>query len=261
MTFIQIPAGTFEMGSENFAAQGRRATRLQRAEQGRHDEYPAHDVTITRAFYLGKYEVTQAQWQAVMGSHDNPSATKDPSHPVENVSWDDAQRFIQRLNAKEGTTRYRLPTEAEWEYATRAGTTTAYSFGHYKAFKPYACIAYAGRNKVCSVGQENCDNTKFERWTCTVGARHPNPWGLYDMHGNVAEWVQDWYDANYYAVSPKQDPRGPEAGKDRVYRGGSWHNSIKGLRSAVRFHRQPDFRDPRIGFRVAFTADKARLHQ
>jgi len=256
MSFIQLPAGTFAMGSDLSAAPGnRRAARKQRrAEKGRNDEFPSHTVTISRGFYLGKYEVTQAQWQAVMG--DNPSATKGSNRPVENVSWHDAQTFISRLNAMEGTTRYRLPTEAEWEYAARAGTKTPYSFGNAKAFKPYACISYAGRNKTCSVGQENCQSNHEYR-TCAVGDRQPNPWGLYDMHGNVAEWVQDFYGADYYAASVKQDPRGPNAGKYRVFRGGSWRNNLSALRSAARGHLLAESRDPRIGFRVAFTADKA----
>jgi formylglycine-generating enzyme required for sulfatase activity len=157
--FVLIAAGEFLMGSES----------------GDSDEKPVHRVRISKNFYLGKYEVTQAQWHAVMG--DNPSRFKGDTLPVEQVSWEDAQKFIERLNAQEGGTKYRLPTEVEWEYAARAGTTTAYSFGD----NPRPLGEYAWFS-------ENFGNT-----THPVGQKQPNPWGLYDMHGNVWEWVQDWY--------------------------------------------------------------------
>ncbi len=175
MEFVLLPAGTLQMGSS--------------ASEGYHDEQPVHTVHLTRPFYLGKYEVTQGQWQAVMGS--NPSLfTGDPNRPVENVSWNDVQEFIRRLNAQEGATLYRLPTEAEWEYAARAGTTTRWSFGD-----------DASQLARYSWYSENAGGQ-----THPVGQLLPNPWGLYDMYGNVWEWVQDWYDAGYYEVSPAVDP-------------------------------------------------------
>ncbi|MDR2625059.1 MAG: formylglycine-generating enzyme family protein [Zoogloeaceae bacterium] len=224
MEFIEIPAGTFAMGSHE-------------TEKARHDEVPKHCVTISRSFYLGKYEVTQAQWDAVMDN--NPSLYKDPAHPVENVSWEEAQVFIQRLNKKENTQKYRLPTEAEWEYAARAGTTSLFSFGENKQAIAHSCLQHA---------------KKAEFVTCPAGDKKPNPWGLYDMHGNVWEWVQDWYDPDYYATSPKNDPRGPETGKLHVLRGGGWHSTLSLIRSAVRGNRPPDYRDNRSGFRLVFNA-------
>jgi formylglycine-generating enzyme required for sulfatase activity len=163
MEFVLIQAWTFQMGSNN----------------GEPNEKPVHMVRISRPFYLGKYEVTQAQWEAVMGN--NPSQFKgDPNSPVENVSWDDVQEFIKRLkrlNTRESGVKYRLPREAEWEYAAQAGTTTAYSFGN----DPSQLGEYAWYG----------ENANGE--THPVGQKKPNPWGLYDMHGNVWEWVQDWY--------------------------------------------------------------------
>jgi formylglycine-generating enzyme required for sulfatase activity len=157
MEFMPIPAGTFMMGSND----------------GRDDEKPVHQVIISRQFYLGKHEVTQAQWEAVMGS--NPSHfTGDPNRPVENVSWNDVQEFIGKLNEREGNSKHRFPTEAEWEYAARAGSTTAFSFGESAIlFHKYGWF------------NENSGGT-----THAVGQLRTNPWGLYDMHGNVWEWVE-----------------------------------------------------------------------
>ena len=199
--FVLIPAGEFLMGSDNYD-----------------DEKPVHRVRISKVFYLGKYEVTQAQWQAVMG--DNPSRFKGDTLPVEQVSWEDAQKFIERLNVKEGGPKYRLPTEAEWEYAARAETTTAYSFGD----DPRQLGEYAWFS-------ENSGNT-----THPVGQRKPNPWGLYDMYGNVWEWMQDWYSNAAYKGSPSTavDPQGPSPGSYPVYRGGSWRAGAAYCRSASR---------------------------
>jgi formylglycine-generating enzyme required for sulfatase activity len=157
MDFVLIPAGKFMMGSDT----------------GDNDEKPVHEVRISKPFYLGKYEVTQGQWQAVLGN--NPSNFKgDANLPVGNVSWEDVQEFIRKLNAKEGGTKYRLPTEAEWEYAARAGTTTAYSYGNdVSQLKEYAWYAENAGGKTHPVGQ-----------------KEPNAWGLHDKHGNVWEWVQ-----------------------------------------------------------------------
>ena len=159
MEFMLIPAGTFMMGSE----------------KGYADEKPQHRVTISRPFYLGKYEVTQAQWEAVMGN--NPSRFDGRNNPVEQVSWEDVRVFIARLNAHEGHTRYRLPTEAEWEYAARAGSTSAYSFG----------------DDAARLGQYAWYGDNSGKTTHPVGQKLPNAWGLHDMHGNVWEWVQGWY--------------------------------------------------------------------
>ena len=232
MEFVPIPAGRFWMGAADDD------------DDVWWDEVPRHEVIISRAFHLGKYPVTQAQWQAVMG--ENPSKFKGPDRPVENVSWDDAQAFIAKLNALEGHERYRLPTEAEWEYACRAGSETKYSFGddtgelgNYAWYK---------------------DNAGGE--THPVGQKRPNAWGLYDMHGNVEEWVSDWewegqYDEDYYA-GPVVDPHGPEvAGDDHMIRGGSWFDSTRDCRSAYRTcGGYPGYRDGDLGFRLALSPEE-----
>ncbi|GHT96275.1 hypothetical protein FACS1894116_13120 [Betaproteobacteria bacterium] len=219
--FILIPAGSFTMGADkNF-------------ENASDAETPPHRVSISQAFYLGKYPVTQGEWVAVMGS--NPSKFKGRSNPVEQVSWDDVQTFIQRLNAKEGTRKYRLPTEAEWEYAARAGTKSTYSFGD-DAGQLGAYAWYDGNS-----GSQ----------THPVGQKKPNPWGLYDMHGNVLEWVNDWYNESYYSRSASNDPAGPSSGQYRVLRGGNWFYSAGGLRSAHRSDLTPDSRGDGSGFRLA----------
>jgi len=218
MEFVLIAAGAFQMGSDD-------------REGDTRTEKPVHTVRLTQPFYLGTYEVTQGQWQAVMGA--NPSHfTGDPNRPVENVSWDDVQEFIRRLNAREGGVTYRLPTEAEWEYAARAGTTTLWSFGD-KA-------SHIGRYAWCAIdtgGQ-----------THPVGQLQPNPWGLYDMHGNVWEWVQDWYGP--YGSGPAVDPARPPSGSARVNRGGSWRNNARYCRSAKRDDDAPGKRLISLGFRL-----------
>jgi formylglycine-generating enzyme required for sulfatase activity len=215
MEFELIQPGEFQMG----------------APDGDKDEQPVHTVRISKPFYLGKYEVTQAQWQAVMGN--NPSAfTGDPTRPVENVSWEDVQEFIRRLNTKEGGATYRLPTEAEWEYAARAGTTTAYSFGNDKS----------------QLSQYAWYEDTSGRQTHPVGKLKPNAWGLYDMHGNVWEWVQDWYGP--YAAGAAVDPAGPSSGSSRVYRGGSWRSGAGRCRSACRGYWPPGRRFDYLGFRL-----------
>jgi formylglycine-generating enzyme required for sulfatase activity len=221
MGFVRIPAGEFMMGCEGNNNCG-------------FDDEPQHRVKISQPFYLGKYEVTQGEWEAVMGN--NPSRFKGRGNPVENVSWNDVQMFIQRLSAKEGK-KYRLPTEAEWEYAARAGTTSQYSFGD-----------DAGRaGQYAWYGKDSGS-------THPVGQKQPNPWGLYDMHGNVWEWVQDWYDSSYYAQSPANDPGGPSGGDKRVLRGGGWFYSAGFLQSALRFYGTPDGRDEGSGFRLALSS-------
>jgi formylglycine-generating enzyme required for sulfatase activity len=220
MEFVQIPAGKFMMGSNS----------------GDNDEKPIHEVSISKAFYLGKYEVTQAQWQAMMGA--NSSRFKnDPNFSVENVSWNEVQDFINKLHDEEKGVKYRLPTEAEWEYAARAGTTTAYSFGD----KPDELGEYAWF----------FDNAR--RTTHPVGQKKPNQWGLYDMHGNVWEWVQDWYSKDAYKAltSTAVDPQGPATGSYRVFRGGCWGNNlISAYRSAQRRYDAPSNRNGYLGFRL-----------
>jgi formylglycine-generating enzyme required for sulfatase activity len=225
MEFVSIPAGSFMMGTDENLAYAAK------------DETPRHKVTISQPFYLGKYEVTQKEWEAVMD--DNPCKLKGENNPVETVSYREVLRFIERLNQKEGTDKYRLPTEAEWEYAARAGTTSAFFFGDdVGSLKRYA---WYDRNS--------------EGKTHPVGQKEPNPWGLYDMHGNVGEWVQDWYDKNYYAQSLASDPRGPSGGSGRVVRGGGWDISDEYLRSAFRNYYSPELRNRSLGFRLAFTPD------
>ncbi len=219
MEFVLIPAGEFMMGSND----------------GDRDEQPVHEVTISQPFYLGKYPVTQAQWQAVM--ENNPSHfTGDPNRPVENVSWNDVQTFIEKLNAKESGKLYRLPTEAEWEYASRAGSTTAYSFGD----DPSQLDEYAWHG-------DNAGGT-----THPVGQLKPNAWGLYDMHGNVWEWVQDW--AGDYPSGAVTDPTGPTKGAAQVVRGGGWFDDARYCRAAFRFHFSPGNRVSNLGFRLARSA-------
>ena len=225
MEFVLVPAGSFMMGADrNF-------------EEASDDETPKHKVTISKPFYLGKYEVTQAQWAAIMGG--NPSNVKGRSNPVEQVSWDDVQVFIKRLNAKEGGNRYRLPTEAEWEYAARAGTDSTFSFG----------------DDTASLGQYAWYEGNSGEKPHPVGQKKPNAWGLYDMHGNVWEWVQDWYGENYYRKSPGTDPKGPSSGSYRVGRGGSWVDSSGFCRSAQRICLIPGGRRFDRGFRLALSPE------
>ena len=214
MEFVLIPSGEFMMGSNN----------------GWDREQPVHKVTISQPFYLGKYEVTQAQWKVVMGT--NPSRfTDDPNLPVENASWEDVQKFIRRLNAIERGTKYRLPTEAEWEYGARAGPEGTRYHTDVDAIAWYS-------------GNSN-------RKTHAVGQKLPNAWGLYDMHGNVWEWVQDWYAEEYYQRSPTRDPQGPDEGASRMIRGGSWNFVARDCRAAIRYNYAPDFRGYYLGFRLA----------
>jgi formylglycine-generating enzyme required for sulfatase activity len=216
MKFVLLRAGQFQMGSAS----------------GGNDEQPVHRVALTQPFYLGTTEVTQSQWQSVMGS--NPSQYKGANRPVENVSWEDVQSFIKQLNRREQGVTYRLPTEAEWEYGARAGATTAYSFGDAaEQLDEYAWY------------WENSD-----KQTHPVGQKRANDWGLYDMYGNVWEWVQDWYEGNYYQRSPEQDPAGPPSGSNRVVRGGSWYDGARYCRSAYRVDGYPGARDSHVGFRL-----------
>lgn len=212
------------------------------------NEKPAHRVTISKSFYVARLELTQAQWEAVMGNNpytldrSNPyynlpgmaARITRPNHPS-TVSWNDAQDFIERLNRRADGSRYRLPTEAEWEYVARAGTVSAYSFG----------------DDVGQLGRFAWHGESFATGgTHPVGKKPANAWGLHDVHGNVWEWVQDVYDPNYYASSQAVDPVGPRTGRDRVVRGGSWHSTGDGWRSASRRAYAPDYRGISIGLRL-----------
>jgi formylglycine-generating enzyme required for sulfatase activity len=190
------------------------------------DEKPLHKVQITKSFELGKFEVTQAQWQAVMGS--NPSYFQGSDRPVEQVSWNSIQTFLAKLNTRNDGYHYRLPTEAEWEYAARAGSTGPY-------YGRLADVAW-------------CDNNSGSQ-THPVGQKAPNSWGLYDMLGNVWEWCQDWYDESYYSRSPVADPPGA-SGSRKVLRGVSWYYEFSWLwRVSVRGYVEPGFGNFDVGFR------------
>ena len=217
MEFNLIPAGSFMMGSEN----------------GYGDERPVHKVTITKPFYIGIYPVFQGEYEVVMWS--NPSGFRGNRRPIEQVTWYDAKEFCRRLSEKEGVT-YRLPTEAEWEYACRAGTTTRYYWGD-RIDEDYLWYK---------------DNSGWK--THPVGQKLPNAWGLYDMAGNVWEWCEDWYGS--YSPDEQTDPVGPSSGSSRVLRGSSWYGGTEFVRSANRDLFTPSYRYTNIGFRVVTEASK-----
>jgi len=216
LELVWIPAGGFTMGSPA-------------DERDRSDKETQHRVTLTKGFWLGKYEVTQEQYQQVTGS--NPSKFKGAKNPVESVSWDDAKAFCEVLAKKLGKT-VRLPTEAEWEYVCRAGTTTRFYTGDSES--RLAGAAWYSRN---------CDDA-----THPVGEKKPNAWGLYDMHGNVWEWCEDWYGG--YPSGNVTDPRGPAYGSLRVIRGGSWSGFASYCRVGYRFGNYPDSGSNYVGFRA-----------
>jgi len=226
---VLLPGGTFVMGDDN----------------GEVDE-PAHEATVG-PFAIDKFEVTQEEYQRVMG--DNPSKVKGRSNPVEQVRWSDAVRYCNERSRLEGlepaydlktwTCRfdadgYRLPTEAEWEYAARAGTSTPYSFGDSDAkLQQHAWFKANARGKPKPVGQ-----------------RRPNAWGLHDVHGNVWEWCNDFYKVDYYLESMKKNPKGPEAGKNKVLRGGCWNSNPDACRSAYRYNENPAYTDACFGYDI-----------
>jgi formylglycine-generating enzyme required for sulfatase activity len=228
MKFVLIPAGIFMMGSPA-------------EETERRDNEILHKVTITKPFYLQTTQVTQGQWKKVMGS--NPSHFKKSGEdcPVDSVSWEDAQKFISKLNKMENMNKYRLPTEAEWEYACRAGTTTPFHTGDSISTDQ---ANYDGRYPM-----PGSPKGEYRKRTVKVDSFPPNAWGLYDMHGNVEEWCQDYY--GDYPKGKVKDPKGPSTGEYRVQRGGSWYLDSRFGRSATRDRDFPDFRYYNLGFRVA----------
>jgi formylglycine-generating enzyme required for sulfatase activity len=222
MKLVRIPAGKFLIGSPD-------------TEAGRGGDESPRLVTISKPFYMGVYEVTQPQYEAVMGR--NPSTHKVPGNPVENVKWDDAAEFCKKLSEKARRT-VRLPTEAEWEYACRAGTKTAYYFGN-----------DAGKLGDYAWFDRNADKKPHE-----AGQKKPNPAGLYDMYGNIAEWCSGWY-ADSYAKGKAVDPQGADSGKDRIVRGGACREGPSSCRSAHRGRVGSDWWHDDIGFRVVAGVD------
>lgn len=224
MKFCWCPKGKFRMGSPI-------------TEPTRYPNESQIDVTLSSGFWMGKYEVTQSQYRAVMGK--NPSRFIGDSFPAERVNWTDATEFCKKLTELEQAAgrlpkgwEYRLPTEAQWEYACRAGTTTAFSFGNdVKQLAKYAW--YYG---------------KLDGSTIRVGQKKPNPWGLYDMHGNVAEWCRDWYSEK---LPGGTNPEFTKPSFGRVFRGGGWSYTGSACRSAYRFGNLPAVRLYNLGFRVA----------
>jgi len=213
MEFVWVPGGCFQMGSN----------------RGDADEKPVHKVCVD-GFYIGKYEVTQGQWRKLMGN--NPARfKKGDNYPVEQVSWDDCQLFVRKLNGQSNKT-FRLPTEAEWEYACRSGGRDE---------------QYSGGNDIDRVAWYSSNSRKSTR---AVGGKAVNGLGLYDMSGNVWEWCSDWYDSNYYQKSPRQNPQGPDSGSYRVARGGGWCYGPRRVRSANRFMYWPSNRISNLGFRL-----------
>jgi len=235
LELVLIPAGRFRMGSQ--------------AGQDDPQRVGHQWVLITKPFYIGKYEVTQEVWQKVMGT--NPSVDRGAKNPVEEVSWDDCQEFLKKLNAlphphpspfgrgSKGEGLFRLPTEAEWEWACRAGTKTRFCFGDEESgLADYGW--YDG----------NSGSTMHP-----VGAKKPNAWGLYDCHGNVWEWCGDWCDEYSHGWWPKADPTGPPTGAGRVSRGGSWGSNAVACRSAVRYCCHPSYR-LYVGFRLVVSSSR-----
>jgi len=269
LDLVWIPPGNFMMGS---TVTPDKIASITGYPTGYYEcEHPCHRVHITKGFWMGKYEVTQAQWQAVMGN--NPSHFKNgkngaPSntqnHPVERVKWKDCHKFLKKLSQKTDK-QFCLPTEAEWEYACRAGTSTMFHYGD-----------------SLSSTQANFDGRFFYRGvskglylerTTPVGLYQPNSWGLYDMHGNVLEWCHDWYGENYYQNSPRNDPQGPSKSsatelswvkkgqKGWILRGGSWAHNTLNCRSSDRSRGIPDFGLKFHGFRVVCSSSRIGIYR
>ena len=228
MKFVWIAPGNFMMGSP-------------KEEKERGNDETRHKVTLAKGFYMGVYTVTQEQWQVVMGK--NPSHFKNEKDlPVDTVSWEDCQEFIKNLREKDKKP-YRLPTESQWEYCCRAGTTTRFYFGE--------TISTDQANYNGNFTYGNGKKGVYREKTTPVGSFPANAWGLYDMHGNLLEWCQDWY--GDYPQKDVVDPQGPEkGGKGRVLRGGSWLRSPENCRSAYRLWLEPGLRSRHFGLRICF---------
>jgi len=216
MEFVPIRPGSFTMGDV----------------RGLADEKAVHKVTLTKPFYMGKYEVTQEQWQAIMGKNPLRKDLRGPKKPVGDVSWSECQEFVAKINEKLSGKKVRLPTEAEWEYACRAGTTTRYSYGDKHD--------YLGRYAWFSGNASSLPRP--------VGGKKPNPWGLYDMHGNVWEWCEDWY--GMYTQDEQADPKGQPTGRHRIVRGGSAQLDTGFLTSSRRYAYPPNYRERWLGLRL-----------
>ena len=242
MKFVYIKPGSFMMGSSLSPSEV--ASRYGGKEKYYKDEHPQHRVILTKGFYLQTTEVTQRQWERVMGG--NPSIFKNYGSgcPVENVSWEDCRKFIQKLNRMEGNGKYRLPTEAEWEYAARAGSKTPFYTGD--------CLSTGQANYDGNYPGNACGKGEYRKKPLVVGSFAPNAWGLYDMYGNVWEWCQDWY--GDYPSGSVTDPQGPNSGSGRVVRGGSWYDRAGSCRSAIRNRNSPGNRRNYLGFRLAFSS-------
>jgi formylglycine-generating enzyme required for sulfatase activity len=230
MAFVYIKPGSYTMGSPS-------------TEPGRSSSEIQHQVTLTKGYYMQTTEVTQGQWKAVMGSNPSYFSSCGDDCPVETVSWTEAQAFITALNEKEQTNNYRLPTEAEWEYAARAGSTTAFANG---GIRKTGCDLDANLD---AMGWY-CGNANSK--THQVAQKAANAWGLYDMHGNVWEWCNDWY--GNYPANDVTDPGGAAEGSYRVLRGGSWSYYAQNCRSANRSNdASPGYRGYDIGLRLSRT--------
>jgi len=257
MRFVLIPPGTFQMGSADSAEEVRaKCIGVTANPDWAEDEHPVHEVTFTRPFYMGIHEVDAKRLEMVAP---RPSETKeqktanqkrrrgDPRArtpiPALNVWWPEAVQFCEELSQREGRT-YRLPTEAEWEYACRAGTTTPFHYGEIMFTNQVNCNCYFPYGEKAKA----TDSWDRRRKAMQPGSFPPNAWGLHDMHGNVAEWCADWYGA--YSAEEQADPKGPSSGTERVVRGGSWYNSPAVCRSAKRAANAPTDSAGGIGFRV-----------
>jgi len=253
MRFVLIPRGTFMMGSRDSAAEVARRCNMPHAQGGWfYDEHPRHKVTLTIPFYMAIHEVTQGCYQAVTNpnpketdktiSDEYPDEFKGPNHPVVNVAYDQAEKFCKTLSGQEGEKgrRYFLPTEAQWEYACRAGTDTPFAFGE--------TISTDQANYHGDYTYANGRKGRNREKTLPVGSFAPNAWGLYDMHGNVSEWCATRYGS--YGSAAETDPQGPEEGNQRVLRGGSWRSYPGACRSAFRLTGGGGADSCNVGFRV-----------